>query len=309
MMMTQGEPRSALALDGVTVRYGRKEAVSGVSLSVPEGSVYALLGRNGAGKTSLIRVLLGQLKPGEGGARLFGEDVWRHRARLMARVGVVPETPDAPEDLSAEDLLAFCSRLYPVWDGKGAAERLRRFGVPQTAPFGRLSKGQKGHVMLALALAHRPDLLVLDDPTLGLDAVARRAFFEELVAELADRGATVFLSSHDLSGVESIADRAAFLREGRLLLEEPLEALKTRFRRLVFRREGEAGAPALEALERMAPVSLRRGPFGEEAVVSKFEGEAFAAFGDTPGILGAEAEAMDLEAVFLSLAGENGGGP
>jgi ABC-2 type transport system ATP-binding protein len=307
MSETREGRQEVLVLERATVRYGKTLAADAVSLGVPEGAVYALLGRNGAGKTSLIRVLLGQLKPREGRALLFGEDVWRRRARLMARVGVVPETPDAPPDLTSRQLLAFSSRLYPVYDLPGALSRLERFGVSSDVPFEGLSKGQKGQVMLALALAHKPDLLVLDDPTLGLDAVARKALFEELIADLADRGATVFLSSHDLTGVESIADRVGLLSSGRLLLHEPLEDLKARFRKLFFRREGDSSASALEALERMAPVTVRRGPFGEEAVVSRFGEAAFASFAACPGILGAEAEAMGLEAIFLALAGEEGG--
>lgn len=309
MSQIHGGPAEVLALDGVTVRYGRTPAVQRVSLSIREGSVYALLGRNGAGKTSLVRVLLGQRKPKEGRALLFGEEVWSRRARLMVRTGVVPETPDAPPDLCARRLFRFCSKLYPAYDLKGAMERLHRFGVSPDLPFGRLSKGQKGHVMLALALAHKPDLLVLDDPTLGLDAVARKVLFEELVADLADRGATVFLTSHDLSGVESIADRVGLLSCGRLVLDEPMEELKTHFRRLVFRRQGASGGQPSKALERMAPVAGRRGPFGEEVVVSRFEEESFTAFASSPGIVGAEAEALSLESIFCALVGEQGGAP
>gem|GEM_PF-3750528 len=183
----------------------------------------------------------------------------------------MPEVPDAPPDLSSRDLLVFCCRLYPTWDGRGAEERLARFGVDPGAPFGSLSKGQKGHVSLALALAHHPDLLVLDDPTLGLDAVARKAFFEELITDLSDRGASVFLASHDLGGIEAIAERVVFLKEGRVLLDEPLESLKARFRRLSFRREAGAGDGPLALLE---PVGVFSTAFGEEAVVS--------AFGETP---------------------------
>src|SRR6185295_10121524 len=102
---------------------------------------------------------------------LFGEDVWKKRARLLSRVGVAPEEPDAPPDMTAESLGAFSSRLFSRWDSTGYGDRLTRFAIPRDVPFGRLSKGQKGQVQLALALAPRPDLLVLDDPTLGLDAV------------------------------------------------------------------------------------------------------------------------------------------
>src|SRR5207244_4282434 len=134
------------------------------------------------------------------------------RARLLSRVGVVPEDPDAPPSMTAPALGAFSAGLYPSWDSKGFSDRLARFSIPLDVPFGKLSKGQKGQVQLALALAPSPDLLILDDPTLGLDAVARKAVFEELVDELADRGTTVFLTTHDLAGVERMADRVGILK-------------------------------------------------------------------------------------------------
>ena len=216
---------------GVTVRYGRTLALTDVSLTVPRGSVYALLGRNGSGKSSLIKVLLGQRSPDAGRVRVFGEDAWTRRESLMTRVGVVPEDPDAPRSLSAEQLSALCARLHGKWDGAGVADRLARFGVPPRTAFDRLSKGQKGAVMLCLALGHAPDLLVLDDPTLGLDVVARNAIFGEVIAELADRGVTVLLTTHDLSGIEGLADRVAILAKGRVVVEAELEDLKGRWQR------------------------------------------------------------------------------
>ncbi len=227
-----------IAIDGLTVRYGRRTALDGVTFKVPRGSVYALLGRNGAGKSSLVRCLLGQRRPDAGSVRLLGMDAWSERAAAMARTGVVPEDPDAPPGMTVPRIAAFCARLYPAWDASGVEQRLRRFSIPRDVPFGQLSKGQKGLVSLALALGHSPELLVLDDPTLGLDVVARRALFTDLVGDLADRGTTVFLTTHDLVGVEGIADRVGFLREGRLVVDEEIDALKTR----------HAEAPALEEI-------------------------------------------------------------
>ena len=123
---------------------------------------------------------------------------------------------------------AFCGRLYRSWDAAAVAARLRRFEVPLDLPFGRLSKGQKGLVALALALGHSPEVLILDDPTLGLDVAARRALYEELVGDLADRGTTVLVTTHDLAGVEGIADRVGILHAGRLVVDDALEALKER---------------------------------------------------------------------------------
>lgn len=231
--MTASEYVSATAtpvvgLEGLTVRYGRRIALEAVTLEVPRGGVYALLGRNGAGKSSLVRCLLGQQRPSGGRAFLLGRDAWRERARAMARTGVVPEEPEAPPGLKAAEIATFCSRLYPSWDAAGVAERLRRFQIPQDVPFGRLSKGEKGLVSVALALGHSPEVLIMDDPTLGLDVVARRALFEELVGDLADRGTTVFLTTHDLAGIEGIADRVGILRDGRLIVDEEMETLKAR---------------------------------------------------------------------------------
>ena len=216
----------ALEAEALTVSYGRTKVIEGLTLAVPRGSVYALLGRNGAGKSSLLRVLLGQRPAARGGVRLLGEDPWRRRTSLMARVGVVPEEPDAPPEMTPAQLSVFCGRLHARWDGASVLERLRRFEVPAGLPFGRLSKGQKGAVMLSLALGHAPELLLLDDPTLGLDVVARDAVFQEVIGDLADRGTTVFVATHDLRAIEGIADRVAILRGGRLALAGALEVLK-----------------------------------------------------------------------------------
>ncbi len=219
---------SVLSFAGVDVRYDRRVVVQGLDLEVPAGAVYALLGRNGAGKSSLVRCALGVQRPSAGRVEAFGEDTWRRRTRVLSRVGFVPEEPGAPPASSALQLASFCRTVHRRWDPDGLAQRLERFGVPPRLPFGRLSRGQKGIVLLSLALACAPELLVLDDPTLGLDLVARRFVFEELVGELADRGTTVFMTTHDLAGVEGVADRVGFLSGGRLALDGPVEELKQR---------------------------------------------------------------------------------
>jgi ABC-2 type transport system ATP-binding protein len=287
-----------IALEALTVRYGERLALDQVSLVVPEGAVYALLGRNGAGKSSLVRSLLGEQQPTAGRALLLGRDVWRERAAILSEVGVVPEDPDAPPAMTARQLSRFCSRLYPQWDAAGVEERLARFGVSPTTPFGKLSKGQKGQVMMALALASSPRLLVLDDPTLGLDAVARKAVFEELIGDLADRGTTVFITTHDLAGVERIADRVGILRAGRLVLDEEMETLKARFRRISFPRSKEAAVGRLKAL---APVALASRGWEVEAVVSRYE-EGSLPVEDEP-----EVSALTLEEIFIALTGSMDG--
>jgi ABC-2 type transport system ATP-binding protein len=295
-----------LAAEAITVRYGRRTVVDGVSLTLREGTVYALLGRNGAGKSSLVRCLLGQQRASAGRALLFGRDVWRHRASLMAEVGVVAEHPDAPPHATARQLAGFCRPLYPRWDGDGFEERLRRFGVPADLTFGRLSKGQQGHVSLALALAARPCLLVLDDPTLGLDAVARRAFLEELIGELADRRTTVLLTTHDLAAVERIADRVGILAEGRVLLDDDVERLKERFRTVWLKGEPAAAGRALDAF---APIGRETRDWGVETIVAAFDDERFRAFQASAAGAGAEATALTLEEIFIALTAAAGSRP
>jgi ABC-2 type transport system ATP-binding protein len=283
----------AIAAEGVTVRYGKRTAVDGVTLRVPEGAVYALLGRNGAGKSSLVRTLLGQIEPELGSAALWGEDVWHHRTRLMQRVGVVAEEADAPPDMKVRDLGWFTSKLYRNWSAASFDERLARFAVDRNARFGNLSKGQKKQVSLALALATSPELLVLDDPTLGLDVVARKSLFEEVIADMADRGITVFITTHDLGAIESIADWIGILKDGKLVLDEELETVRERFRRIRF-------AGAAEALP-MKTASARPWGSGTEAVVTNFDEELFEDFRTR---VSAEAAPLTLEEIFVAVAGE-----
>jgi len=286
---------SLIEVASLTVLYGGRTALDGVAFSVPEGAVYALLGRNGAGKSSLVRCLLGAQRPAAGSVRLLGRDVWRQRASILSEVGVVPEEPDAPPAMTVRQISAFCARLYPRWDSARVDDRLRRLGVPADVPFGRLSKGQKGQVSLTLALAPQPRLVILDDPTLGLDPLARRAVFEELIVDLADRGTTVFLTSHDLAGVEGIADRVGVLRDGRLIVDEELESLKGRFRRIRFPAGGEeAGIGGLAGL---APVSVASSAWGTEAVVARWEEGQ-----EERAPRGAEISALTLEEIFLAVA-------
>jgi len=307
-MSANDVPQAALAaFDRVTVRYWKTVAADQVTLQVARGSVYALLGRNGAGKSSLVRCLLGQQKPAAGTARLFGADAWTSRVAAMARVGVVPEEPDVPPEMTARAAGEFCARLYPRWDVVGFSERLARFGVPVEVPAGRLSKGQRGQLALALALAPGPELLVLDDPTLGLDVVARKEFWEELVGDLADRGTTVLLTTHDLAGVEGIAERVGILVDGRLVMDEPLEQLKGRFRRI--RCQSLPNAQSLEkSLAALGVGRVAGGELGVELVVERWSDDGHAALGRAAGIVAPEVSAMTLEEIFTAVAGNGRGG-
>jgi ABC-2 type transport system ATP-binding protein len=289
-----------IEVDHVTVKYGATRAVDNVTFSVAPGAVYALLGRNGAGKSSLIRAILGQFRPDHGSVRINGDDVWNNRAKLMKHVGVVPEVPDFPSSMNARALERFFASLYETWDREAVLARLDRHGLPSKTPFGRLSKGQKSQVALTLALGSNPDLLVLDDPTLGLDPVARHGFFDDVLADLADRGTTVFMTTHDLAAIEGIATRVGILRDGRLLLDEEMETLKARFRRIRV-----APGTRVAQLEPMTAVAVREHGYGVEAEVSNYSEPEFerlaTALADTPEVV-----PMSLEEIFLAVTDGKG---
>ncbi|MEE4272756.1 MAG: ABC transporter ATP-binding protein [Thermoanaerobaculales bacterium] len=298
-----------LVVDRLSVRYGRATAVDNVSVSVARGEVYALLGRNGAGKSSTISCLVGQRKAAAGGCRVFGLDSWRWRRRVMERVGIVPETPDIPPGASAVELGRFLGRVRPVFNHDDYGNRLERVGVPTRTPARSLSKGQRRQLALAAVLAAEPEVLILDDPTLGLDAVVRRTLLEELVGELADRGTTVLVTTHDLTGIEGIADRVGIMTRGRLGLDEPMAGLKGRFRRLRGVVANGASYDEVEsALQPLEPAVVRVVGAGLDAVVGCADDDAVAAFRDRTGVGDLEVESLGLEEIFVALCGDDEGG-
>lgn len=298
---------AALEISGLTVRYGRLTAVEDVSLNVPKGGVYALLGRNGSGKSSTVRCLLGQRRASAGTARVFGLDAWKKRRTIMDLIGVVPEQPDIPPETNAERLSRFMVRVTPRWRSAEFYGRLENFGIPRRQRFDKLSKGQQRQMALALALATSPRLLVLDDPTLGLDAVARRELFEELIGDLADRGTTVFLTTHDLAGVEGIADRVGILSGGALLVDEGLEELKARFCRLTLAPPADMEFDALaESLSHFGLISSEKDAGVVEAVVENFSEVGFGRFRDEVPAEVLRVQSLPLEEIFIALCGETG---
>ena len=258
----------------MTVRYGRWWRPTRCSLAVPRGCVYALLGRNGAGKSSLVRCLLGQQKPTSGRALLFGQDVVAGRAMAMQRIGVVPEEPDVPPEMTAAQTVAVLRpSLRRGGTTPGCTRRSRRFGAPTSA--GRATvQGAEGAALVGAGARAGARAVGAGRP----DAGPRRggapgSFYEELVAELADRGTTVLITSHDLAGVERIAERVGMLRHGKLVLDEDLETIKARFRRIRFGRRPAAQSVAEDVLQGLGARRVAGGEWGFEAVVDRFADE------------------------------------
>lgn len=222
---------SVFELRHVTKHFGRQRALDNVSLQGEPGSVIALLGENGAGKTTAIRCLLGLLEPDGGSARVFGLDAWNYGQEVRRQVGYVPDRPALYEWMTVDEIGWFSGGFYSK-DFVPAYRRLvSRFNLPLTKRISSMSKGMKAKVGLALGMAHEPQLLVLDEPTSGLDPIVRREFMESMV-DVAATGRTVLLSSHQIHEVERVADTIAILRKGRLEVIERLEDLKSTTREL-----------------------------------------------------------------------------
>ena len=223
---------NAIEIQGLCYRSGKAFEIRDLDLHVPHAAIYGFLGPNGCGKTTTIRLMLGLLRPLAGRISLLGDTVPRDVARILARVGFVPEQPHLDPILTVRETLTFHAAFYPTWDWPWA-ERLRtQFELPDGQPFGRLSKGQKGKLMMLLALAQRPELLVLDEPTDGLDPVVRRDVLSALLDYVAQRHATVIISSHLVHELERFCDWIGVMDDGRLITEVPMQRFKNGIKRL-----------------------------------------------------------------------------
>ena len=202
---------------GAVKRFKNTDALKGLDLSIPEGAVYVLVGPNGAGKTTALRLLLDELRPNEGSVRVFGLDPASAGAQVRASIGYVPETGQPPYGwMAVSDLLAHHASYYAAWDAPYASKLSKALDIRSDAPFGKLSKGERRRVQLVMAMSHRPRLLLLDEPTDGLDPVVRDRFFELLADHLATCPTTALISSHLVYESELFADHLGVLRNGRL---------------------------------------------------------------------------------------------
>jgi ABC-2 type transport system ATP-binding protein len=216
-------------------RFGRTLALDGVDLRVEEGSVFGLVGENGAGKTTLIKHVLGLLKAQRGSVRVFGRNPVRDPVDVLARVGYLSEDRDLPDWLRVGELLRYLRPFYPTWDDAYAEELRQQFDLDPFARIKTLSQGQRARTGLLAALSYRPALLVLDEPSTGLDPIVRREILSAIIRTIAEEGRTVLFSSHLLDEVERVADHVALLDRGRIVLSQPLEAIKATHRRLTLR--------------------------------------------------------------------------
>ncbi len=203
-----------------------------LNLTVPEGAVYGFLGPNGSGKSTTIKLLMGMLKPLSGEVQVFGAPVPESLPVVLKRTGYVPERPHLYPSLTIGETLAYHAAFFSAWDERWATEMLKRFGLDRSRQVRRLSKGETGKLMILLALYQRPDLLVLDEPTDGLDPVVRREVMSAVMDYVAEAGATVFISSHLVHELERMCDWVGVLDRGRLIAEMPMQVFKNEIKRL-----------------------------------------------------------------------------
>lgn len=209
-------------------KFGRHEALRGLNLTVPEGAVYALIGANGAGKTTALKVLVNLLEPTRGEASVLGVDSRGLSPETLTQIGYVSEDQVLPGRLRVADYFGYLRRLYPAWDPALEAALRERLQVPALRRIGVLSHGMRIKVALAAALAYRPRLLILDEPFAGLDMLVREEFMEGLLQQAGDL--TILITSHELPEIESVTTHVGFIHQGRMLFEETMSELGARLR-------------------------------------------------------------------------------
>jgi ABC-2 type transport system ATP-binding protein len=219
-----------ITIENLTRTFGAKTALNSVNLSMPRGAVYGLVGANGAGKTTLIKHILGLLQAERGTVRVFGLDPVADPVAVLSRIGYLSEENDLPGWMRVDELIRYSRAFYPGWDDSYAEELRRAFTLDNAATIKTLSKGQRSRAGLLVALAYRPELLVLDEPSSGLDPIVRRDILGAVIRTIADEGRTVLFSSHLLDEVEQVADHVTMIRNGTIVMSAPLDEIKASHR-------------------------------------------------------------------------------
>jgi len=226
-------------ITGLTRRFRRTVALDGVDLEVPRGGVYGLVGENGAGKTTLIKHILGLLRAQSGSVEVFGLDPVKVPETVLGHIGYLSEDRDLPGWMRVRELMDYTAAFYPKWD-MAYAEKLRQaFELDPAARIRNLSRGQLAKAGLLAALAHRPDFLVLDEPSSGLDVIVRRDILAAIIRTVADEGRTVLFSSHLLDEVERVADRVAMVYNGKIVVDTTMDDIRASHHRVVLRAPNE----------------------------------------------------------------------
>ncbi len=292
--------QSIIVVHDLRKRLGSIEAVAGLDFSVPAGSICGFLGRNGAGKTTTIKMLLGMMRPDSGEGSIFGELIEDEAAnvRIRRRTGFVSEVKEFYPFMTVRHTIEFCRAFYPQWQMEWEKRCLKDYQLPLEQKTSKLSKGMRSKLALLLALSRGAELLVLDEPTDGLDPVAAEIFLEHAVAQAAE-GRTVFFSSHQLHEVEQVCDRVCLIDQGRAVLETDLDEAKTRIRRASFTFPSTVPVALFEGIG-LGRLKIR----GRSAsLLINGEGESFAARAQAAGATNIEFTPVNLKEIFLETVG------
>jgi ABC-2 type transport system ATP-binding protein len=293
----------AIEMQDVNKSFRRRQVLRGLSLSVERGKTFAFLGLNAAGKTTAIRMLLGLLNRDGGEVRVLGMAPEEQPLKVRSRVGYLAEDQQMYPWMRVDEILRFVAPFYATWDHDLALKYVREFELPLSTKIKHLSKGQNVRLGLILALAHRPEVVILDDPVLGLDPVMRKQFNRDLITHLQGEGRTVFYSSHLLYEVEAVADEVAILHEGRLIRQADTETLRRDVKQFVLDRH------ALEAIrDDLALLDMQTA--GEDVAVTVQNASAVAALLQRDGVPHRMLD-LNLDEIFTAyVAGKgNGGSP
>jgi ABC-2 type transport system ATP-binding protein len=269
---------NAIELQGVYKSFRRTPVLTGLTLSVERGKTFAFLGLNAAGKTTAIRALLGLISADAGRIRVLDYDPAEQPLEVRRRVGYLAEDQQMYGWMRVEEIIRFVAPFYDTWDHDLALKYVREFDLPLRTKLKHLSKGQNVRLGLVLALAHRPELVILDDPVLGLDPVMRKQFNRDLIIHLQGEGRTVFYSSHLLYEVEPVADEVAILDAGRIVRQADTETLRRDVKKFVLHRGAVAAVREDLAL-------LDQEAAGEEVVVTVENAAAVSALLEREGLL------------------------
>ncbi len=218
--------KNVIEIKGLNRKFRKKTVLDNIDLNISPGKVFGLVGENGAGKTTIIKHLMGLLKAQQGSVRVFGIDPVKDPAGALSKIGYLSEERDLPHWMKVNELLTYTKAFYPGWDDNFADELLETFNLDPAEKIKNLSRGQKAQAALITALAYRPPLLLLDEPSSGLDPVVRRDILSAIIRTVADEGRTVFFSSHLLDEVERVADEIAIIHRGKIILNGSLEDIK-----------------------------------------------------------------------------------
>jgi ABC-2 type transport system ATP-binding protein len=280
--------------------FEHKKALDGVSFRATPGQVYGLVGSNGAGKTTLLKHLLGLLRATSGSVRVFGLDPVRDPVGVLARVGYLSEERELPEWMRIDELMRYTQAFHPTWDESYARELLETFALDPSRKIKELSKGMRAQTGLIAAVAYRPELLILDEPSSGLDAVVRRDILDAVVRAVADDGRTVIFSSHLLDEVERMSDHVTLMHQGRVTLSGALDEVRSTYQRSRVRFAEHFDQPPVLETALVMEGGGRSWSVVHSGSLEKFRHSVIARGGEV-----VESRDATLEEIFLARAGRS----